>query len=372
MMPRSPDEPHRAATPLELLYDLVFVVAVALAAAQLHHGLAEGKFAETLVTYCLAFFGIWWLWMTFTWFASSYDNDDVPYRLLTFMQMIGALIVASGAEALFQRHDLTAPVIGYVIVRISGVIQWLRAARSDPERRRTALRYAVGISLVQVAWVLLLLLPSALFVPAFIVLAMVELLIPVWAEAAGPTPWNEHHIRERYGLFTLLVLGESILSASVALQTAVESHGMNASLTGIIVGALLIVFALWWLYFYHRERRVMGSTWVTFSWAYGHWFIFGATAAVGAGLSVVIDQTTHHAEISAATAGMTVAIPTAIFVIALWILQEQPHARHVIDKLLYPVATVLILLTPFTGQSVLMIGILLALLVVIGVVRHQT
>ncbi len=372
MTPRSPDEPHRAATPLELLFDLVYVVAVAQAAVQLHHGLAEGQIADTLITYCMAFFGIWWLWMNFTWFASSYDTDDIPYRLLTFMQMTGALILASGAEALFQRHDLTLPVIGYVIVRIAIVIQWLRAARSDPQHRPAALRYAIGISLVQVAWVILLFLPREVLFPGFVVLALIELLIPVWAEAPSPTPWHEHHIRERYGLFTLLVLGESILSTSVAIQAAFEEGGMNASLTRIIVGALLIVFALWWLYFYHRERHVMGSSWLAFSWAYGHWLIFGATAAIGAGLSVVIDQTTHHAEISATAAGMTVAIPTALFVISLWVLQEHPRAKQMIDIVLYPVAAVLILLTPFIGHPVLLTGILLALLVAMGVIRHQT
>src|SRR6187402_3508026 len=79
MRARSPHEPHRAATPLELLFDLVFVVAIAQAAAGLHHSIAEAHVLAGLAGYLMVFFAIWWAWMNFTWFASAYDCDDVPY-----------------------------------------------------------------------------------------------------------------------------------------------------------------------------------------------------------------------------------------------------------------------------------------------------
>jgi low temperature requirement protein LtrA len=370
MIPRSRDEPHRTATPLELFFDLVFVVAVAQASSALHHGIAEGHAAEALVSYSLVFFGIWWAWMNFTWFASAYDTDDIPYRLLVFVQMTGALIVASGVEPVFRDRDLTIPVLGYVIMRVAGGIQWMRAAKSDPVHRPAALRYRMGISLVQFAWVILLFIPRSLQLPGFILLALVEVLIPVWAERAAPTPWHPHHIQERYGLFTILVLGESILSTSVAIQSAADAGAMNAGLVTVIAGALLIVYAMWWLYFYQRVPQIMTSFRTAFSWGYGHFFIFAATAAVGAGLAVVIDQVTHHAEISAAGAGMAVALPSAIYVFCLWVLQAQPLAKNAFDTLVHPVTAVLILLTTFTGQAVLLTGILLTILVVIRLVRH--
>jgi low temperature requirement protein LtrA len=370
MKPRSPDEAHRASTPLELLFDLVFVVAVARAASALHHGIAQGHTAETVISYGMVFFGIWWAWMNFTWFASAYDTDDIPYRLLVFVQMTGALIVASGVEPVFAERDLTIPVIGYVVMRVASTAQWLRAARSDPEHRAAALRYVVGVGLTQLAWIGLLFLPKPLHVPAFIFLAVVELLVPVWAELASPTPWHPHHIRERYGLFTILVLGESILSTSVAIQSAIDEGAMNAALVSVIVGGLLIVYSLWWLYFYQPAHHLMTSSRAAFIWGYGHWLIFGATAAVGAGLAVVIDQLTHHSEISAAGAGMALALPTAVFVFSVWILQEHPRAKNVIDTLLHPVTAVLVLLTPFTGQAVLLTGLLLSGLVIMRLVRH--
>ena len=92
---RDPDEEHRASTPLELFVDLTFVVAVAQAAASLHHELVEGHVGDGVVGFAMAFFGVWWAWMNFTWFASAHDANDVPYRLLTLVQIAGALVYAA-------------------------------------------------------------------------------------------------------------------------------------------------------------------------------------------------------------------------------------------------------------------------------------
>ena len=72
--------------------------------------------------------------MNFTWFASAYDTDDVQYRLLTFVQIAGVLIVAAGVPAAFNEQDFTTMVAGYIVMRIALVAQWLRAAREDPPR----------------------------------------------------------------------------------------------------------------------------------------------------------------------------------------------------------------------------------------------
>src|SRR5690349_7784232 len=84
MRARSPQEAHRVATPLELFFDLVFVVAVSQAAVQLHHAIIEGHGGEAGFSFGLLFFGIWWAWMNFTWFASSFDTNDIPYRPIIF------------------------------------------------------------------------------------------------------------------------------------------------------------------------------------------------------------------------------------------------------------------------------------------------
>ena len=153
MTGRDQGESHRAATPLELLFDLCFVVAVAQAAAALHHDLAVGAVSHAVLNYLFVFFAIWWPWVNFTWFASAFDTDDVLYRLLTFVQIAGVLVVAAGVPSAFEELDFRVMVVGYVIMRIALVAQWLRVAREDPDHRRTAIRFATGITLLQVGWV---------------------------------------------------------------------------------------------------------------------------------------------------------------------------------------------------------------------------
>jgi low temperature requirement protein LtrA len=138
---RDPAEAHRASTPLELFFDLTFVVAIASAAAQLHHGLSEGHW-NALGGYFFVFFGIWWAWMNYSWFASAYDTDDVVWRVMTLIGMAGMLVLAAGVPRAFNEGQLGVLILGYVIMRVPMVFQWSRAARHDPVRARTARTYA--------------------------------------------------------------------------------------------------------------------------------------------------------------------------------------------------------------------------------------
>jgi low temperature requirement protein LtrA len=116
MRARPIDEPHRVSSPLELLFDLTFVVAVAAVTTQLAHSIADGHGLAGLVPFLQVFFAVWWAWMNFTWFASSYDTDDVAYRLLTMVQMAGVLILAAGVPAAADHSDYRAVTLGYFIM----------------------------------------------------------------------------------------------------------------------------------------------------------------------------------------------------------------------------------------------------------------
>ncbi len=369
MAARSPHEHHRASTPLELLFDLVFVVAIAQAASGLHHAVGEAHALQGLVGFLMVFFAIWWAWMNFTWFASAYDCDDVPYRLAVFVQITGALILAAGVPAMFEsRVPNLAVITGYVVMRAAMVAQWLRAAASDPGRRVTARRYALGITVLQVAWVGMLWMPG-LWGPGFVTLAALELAVPVWAERAEPTTWHPQHIAERYGLLTLIVLGESILSATVAIQSALASGEALPALLPIIIGGLLIVFSMWWAYFDRPVHDLLTSLVKAVVWGYGHYLVFAAAAAVGAGLAVNVDQVGHHTKISAAAAGAAVAIPVAVFLVCLWVLHDRPEYRR--TRSFGPIAAVLVLLTPLTGYAVFLTGGILASLIAIKLVLKR-
>jgi low temperature requirement protein LtrA len=369
MRARSAQEPHRASTPLEAFFDLCFVVAVAAAGVPLHHSLVEGHVGFGVEHFLLVFFAIWWAWMNFTWFASAYDTDDDVYRITTLLQIAGALVLAAGVEPAFDDGDFRVVTAGYVIMRLALVGQWLRAARSDVERRPVALRYAFGVAIVQVAWLLRLAVPEGLLVAAFLVLVVAELAVPIWAERAsgGPTTFHPHHIVERYGLFTLIVLGETVSAATLAVRGALDEGGHETRpLLELAVAGLIIVFALWWIYFDRSAHNLLNTLRGSMMWGYGHFFIFAAAAAVGAGLSVGVDHTTGTAEISDRLNGYAVAVPVAVYLFTVWLLHIRPHQSGPM-LVVYPVATVLVLLAPLGPEPITVMAVILVVVVGISV-----
>jgi low temperature requirement protein LtrA len=368
MRGRSSDEPFRVSTPLELFFDLCFVVAVAQAAAPLHHSIAEDHVGDGLRGFLMVFFAIWWAWMNFTWFASAYDTDDDVYRITTFVQIAGALVLAAGVGPAFEDGDFLVITIGYVIMRLALVFQWLRAARSDHQHRATAMRYAIGVTVVQVLWLLRLAVPESWpLVPVFLVLVVLDVAVPIWAERAkdGPTVYHPHHIAERYGLFTIIVLGESVSAATVAFRGALDEGEHTAALIRLAVAGLVVVFALWWLYFDRSAHNLLTSLRRSLLWGYGHYFIFAAAAAVGAGLGVAIDHATHHTEISSIMTGYAIAVPVAVYLFFVWLLHIRPHQSG-LWLAAFPVAAILALLTPLMPASLELLAILLAALVAVN------
>ena len=358
MRGRDSDEPHRAATPLELFFDLVIVVAVAVAASSLHHGVTEDHIPESILGYLMTFAAIWWVWMSFTWFATGYDTDDVPYRIGVFVQMAGAIIIAAGISRAFDDGDWSLVLLGYIVMRVALVALWLRAARDDPSHRQQNLRWAVGTAVMQVAWILaFLVVPGDLFVFAFVVLFVGELLVPIIATRDQPARWHSEHIAERYGLLTIIVLGESVLAGAIAFGSVADDAFSDLELLALAVGALLLVFTMWWLYFERLTDDLLTTRTRAFEWGYGHFFIWGAAAAVGGGIAVGVDVLTDHAEVDIAVAGAAVAVPVAIYLLSIWVLHDVPRPQSRMRMALSPSAAVLVLLTPLTPQPILLTGV---------------
>ncbi|MEO3752735.1 low temperature requirement protein A [Streptomyces sp. B6B3] len=373
MRARSTDEEHRAATPLELFFDLCFVVAVAQVSAELHHYLADGYAGNALGSYLAVFFAIWWAWMNYSWFASAYDVDDVPYRLATLVTIAGALVLAAGVPRAFADDDFALAVTGYIIMRVAMISLWLRAAATDAPHRSTNRRYAAGLAVVQVAWVGWLFLPPSWQTPAFPLFAALDLAVAPWAERRGASPWHPHHIAERYGLFTMIVLGESVLAATSAVRTAVDAHQASGELYAVAAGGLVTVFAMWWMYFAKPAHTFLTSTdTATFVWGYGHYLVFGSAAAVGAGLAVAVDDVTHHGHVSAPAAAATVTVPVALFVLTLWVLQVRPYHLSARHGLPYPVAALAVLATTPAGPATAVpaTALVLAAQIALGVRFH--
>lgn len=348
MAPRDPHEPHRTATPLELLFDLVTVIAIAAAAASLHHSLAADHAAEGIIRYLLTFFAIWWAWMNFTWFASAYDNDDAATRLLTMVIMGGALLLAAGTARFAAQLDISLVMSGYVVMRVAMIMLWLRAAWHDPARRACALRYAAGIAIAQAYWIGLYFLGNPQS-PAFIALILlgwlIELAVPAIAERAGMTPWHRHHIVERYGLLTIIVLGEVLLAATMALEKAWDGS-FDVRLVHTAMSALVITFAMWWLYFAREPQLSSSKLSRALQWGYGHLLVFASGAAVGAGFAVLVEILSGHSKIGIRAGDLAVAIPLGIYFLALWLVRDR-FELHGAAQWVLPVFAGAIIALPF-------------------------
>ena len=379
MQPHDAAEAHRASTSLELFFDLVFVIAVAQAAAALHHGLVEGHAATAVVAFLFVFFAIWWAWMNFTWFASAYDTDDVAYRLSAFVIMIGALILAAGAGSFVTGTPSPVMTIGYAVMRVAMVALWLRAAASFPEGRTTALRYAIGIAVLQLLWLSRLAVVERFGLVSFLVLAAAELALPYWAELAGRTAWHPAHIAERYSLFTIIVLGEALFAATAGVQTVLDSDEAIGEIVPIIIGGLLLVFSMWWIYFALPGQFVisaaheggLGGRRGVFLWGYGHYVVFASIAATGAGIGVAIDHAMQAGHASDLAAGLAVAVPVSIFLLAVWAMESPLKDPISFRTWAIPLTIALMLASSITAEPVLLCGVALTVLLVAGTALIQ-
>lgn len=344
-------------------------MAVAQAGVELVHAVAEGHAGEGVLNYAMVFFALFWAWVNFSWFASAYDNDDVLYRIVTLVQIAGVLVFAAGVSKGFKEHDFLLIWLGYLIMRVALTTQWLRVAKSATgAERSTALRYAGGVLVCQIGWSGLLFLPEDARPWLFLVMAVAEMCVPVIAERGYTTTWHPHHISERYGLFTIIVLGETIAAATVAVKTGIEENDALGELLPVAAGGLLMVFAAWWIYFVVPIHGRLSGNKQAFLWGYGHYFILGAAAAIGAGLEVAVEEAVGKAHISTFAASAAVTVPMALYLFTVWLLHSRYYKVGLAQQLVLPVSALATLASTFAGSwAVLVAGLVAAATVATGV-----
>lgn len=330
MTGRDPHEAHRAATPLELLFDLVFVVAFSQIGSQTAHQLELEHLPTALVGFAFTTFAVTWAWINYSWLASAYDNDDLFFRLATMVVMIGVLVVALGVPPVFHSleegriFDNTVMVAGYVVMRLATVALWARVAMHDEARRRTAIAYIVNISIAQLGWIALIFLnmPIGITLVVTTLLTLFELAGPLFAELRfGRTPWHAHHIAERYGLLVIITLGEVILGTILAISAVLEVDGWTLETGVVAFSGVALAFGMWWIYFAIPWGRVLARhPERSFAWGYLQIALFGALVGVGAGLHVAAYVIGGDAHVDATFAALTIAVPVLAFETLLFVL----------------------------------------------------
>ncbi len=377
---------HRVATPLELLFDLTFVVAFGLAASQFAHAVAEAHLKTALLGFGLTAFAICWAWINFSWFASAYDTDDWIFRVTTMVQMIGVLILALGLPDVFtsiekgEHLDNRVVVLGYVIMRVAMVFQWLRAAKQDPERRRVCLTYAKYISLAQLGWVVLIFLNFSIPVTLILttIFVAIEMLGPYLAEKKdGGTPWHAHHIAERYSLFAIIALGEGVVGTVAALSAVIESQGWTMDVALVGVAGTGLTFGMWWVYFMLPAGKVLHAHRdKSFVWGYGMMITIASIVATGAGLHVAAYFIEHKSHIGPAATVLSVVIPVLVFIGSTFALYAYLVGTFDRFSILLLSATLVVVASAiaaaYIGLSMPLCLIILMLAPVVTIIGYET
>ncbi|MDQ6602008.1 MAG: low temperature requirement protein A [Chloroflexota bacterium] len=280
-------EETRHATWLELFFDLIFVVAVAQLSSRLAHGI---RFTG-LASFVALFLPVWWSWIGTTFYATRFvAADDLIYRLLAVIEMGGVAALAINVRDGFGA-TATGFALSYAVVRVVLVIQYLRAGWAIPEARPLTNHFARGFGLAAAIW------GVSVFVPglAHIILCGIGLAVDIGTPLfAGRLQTNilpdDSHLPERFGQFTLIVLGEG--AAAVVLGIGQQTLTHSAAISAIC--ALIIAFCLAWLYFENLDgsaiqaARAEGHI-VTYQvWLYVHFPLVVALTAMASGVQYVV------------------------------------------------------------------------------------
>ncbi len=347
MVTRDQNEEHRASTMLELFFDLAIVIAIASAAVALHHAFIENHIGSGLITFSLVFFALWWAWIA------------------VFVQICGALVFAAGIPRIFVDLDFSVGLLGFFIMRVSLISLYVRAGLNLHKERTFCMVTALGLLICQIGWYFQVVhIPKNLQLISFIFMAACEVLVPYFAAKWKIETTHHHHMVERYGLLTIIVLGECLLANANSFRSLAENFSYDLLLT--CIGGLLITFCLWWLYFERSDNYAKQESGVSFIWGYGHIMVFASTTIIGVGMAVVTDQLIGLTQLELKVASMTVAAPLAAFLLSLWSIHTFPMQSRQKIQLQLPVCALIILACPFLPHSLIAMGIILVLLILIS------
>jgi len=277
----------RRVTWVELFFDLVFVAAV----AQVGTPLAEDYTLAGLGRYAFLLAVIWWAWNGYAMYATRFDGDDRLQRSLTLVQMVAVIFMAANAEAALDSVSSAGFAAAYSLMRLVLVLQYVRAL-AVPEARQLGGESAIGIGLAAALWLVSSLTPA----PERYVIWAIALVIDigtavVTSRHTRALPPHAEHLPERFGLFTLILLGESIIAIMKGIQS--QSEWTLPAAASVFLGIGLI-FGLWWWYFdgaaAASQRPIRGRADVTrlAIWNYAHLPVYLGLALSAMGIEHIV------------------------------------------------------------------------------------
>jgi low temperature requirement protein LtrA len=292
---KNKNEEERHATWLELFYDLVFVVTV----SQLSHYLFHDVSLSNFFGFLFLFIPVWWSWIGTTFFATRFYSDDLGHRLLLLLQMGGAGAMAVNISGAFN-NTFSGFALSYAFMRLILVIEYVRVVRtikSSESANPLVKRYIIGFSIAAIIWLISAFVPiTEIRFALWVIGLIIDFATPI-STSKLTSKFSPHisHLPERMGLFTLIVLGESIVGIVNGMTEQIWDvySVIEASL------GLCISFSLWWLYFDSTGRlpiqmlKEKGRISLYLIWLYTHFPLVVAITAVGVGIRRLISSEQH-------------------------------------------------------------------------------
>jgi len=279
-------EIERHVTWLELFYDLIFVAAV----AQLARSLSDDYSWSGILRFIVIFVPVWWAWVGHTFYLTRFDTEDVGHRLLTMAQMAAAASLAVHVPAALGATS-AGFALSYAAVRFILVAEYLRAGLHIKVVRPLTSRYAAGFGCAASLWAVSALVQDPWRFGLWGVALAVDFLTPLTAGQLHVNfPPHLMHLPERFGLFTIIVIGEAVVSVVMGIGTGGLTFG--SGMVGIM--GLLVAFALWWGYFEGAKGAAVLALsasrhlWRYQQWLYSHLPLLMGITATAVGIKHII------------------------------------------------------------------------------------
>jgi low temperature requirement protein LtrA len=317
----------RRVTGMELFFDLIFAAAV----AQVGTPLSTDYSASSLPRYVFLFILIWLAWSGHTLYCTRFDTDDLVQRLLVLLQAFIAAVMAANAKDALDSTSSAGFGAAYAGMRIVLVGQYLRARRV-PETRGLTTRFAAGYAIAAVFWIASAVSPPPARYVIWAIALTADLATPWFARKHSLRhPPDAAHYPERFGLFTIILLGEFVAAVMRGIESQ-EYWSLAAASTAFT--SMAFGFAIWWWYLdgarssAERHVKTRRQAALFHVWNYAHLPLFLGIGVAGAGfhhaISVPPGSPLAHSE------GRVLCAAVALLMSALTVIgatTETPKAR---------------------------------------------
>ena len=284
---------ERRANWLDLFYDLVFVIII----AELSHYLSSHTASEGILNFILLFIPLWWFWIVGNYYSERFETTDISFRLTTILQMLVVVVMAVFIHKGFK-DGYVGIALAYCCGRFIHQILWIRAGIFVKPFRPVSIIFTFGFGSAIIIYLLSVFVFPQYRMALWITGLVIELITPMTSlSIQAKLPRLSTSKRpERFGLFVIIVLGETIFSV---FRGIAESKVLTIQLMGIGFLGLLIVVTFWWIYFdFVAHKKTRRNVWWSLIWGYLHCPLLGGIAVTGSGLLHVLakpDELTPNA-----------------------------------------------------------------------------